>query len=130
MKKSRRKSGSAYLCPRNMIVRWKIWYLVKGKRICLGSESLIISCGLKTTCDACSTIPEVKRSAYKCPPRRGGFPEFLGFRGRITREETYVRLFPLAWHQRASVISIWRETIVGETPRFVTRLDACPKMFS
>jgi len=35
-------------------------------------------------------------------------------RDRITHKETYGRLFPLAWHQRAIAISIRRETTTSE----------------
>lgn len=94
-----------------MIVRWKIWYFVRGKGICLGSESLIILCGLKTTCDMHVQQYARRKERGRGYEVSGNFWDFA----RPYHEETHHgRLFPLAWHQRAIVISIRRETIVDE----------------
>jgi len=94
--------------PRNMVVRWKIWYFVHGKRI-WGSESLTVSCNPETTRSACSMPRKVISKIITFGEEDSDFWNF-----RISRSN-YIQKYLRPIYYRSSYALRTQSPILQET---------------
>lgn len=96
------------MCPRNMVGKSGVSYMEKGF-----VQDLRASRFCAVWKRRAAHVPRSRKVRGKDPQGKIRISGISGLRGGITRGP-YDRLFPLARHQRAIVISIRRETTAGE----------------